>query len=155
TYADTWTFTDVTGNYNNAGGTVTDSIARADASVLVKGYSGTYDGNAHGASLDHATGVGGADLSSGVSLGASFTDAPGGTAHWTFSYDNYNDQSSDVAITIGKALLTVTAADATRAYGDANPTFTASYSGFVNGEVLATSGVSGSPGLTTTADATS
>ena len=32
-----------------------------------------------------------------------------------------------------------------------NPVFTASYSGFVNGETLATSGVTGSPLLTTTA----
>src|SRR5207245_6673306 len=106
---DYWTFTDGTGNYNNIGNTtITDSIARADASVLVNGYSGTYDAAAHGATLDHATGVGGADLSSGINLGASFTNVPGGTAHWTFSYANYNDQNGDVAITIGPASSTVT-----------------------------------------------
>ena len=29
--SDTWTFTDATGNYNDASGTVSDSIAKADA----------------------------------------------------------------------------------------------------------------------------
>src|SRR5439155_12233721 len=42
-----------------------------------------------------------------------------------------------------------------REYGDANPTFTASYSGFKNSETLAISGVTGAPSLTTTATATS
>ena len=44
------------------------------------------------------------DLSGGwPHLGASFTNVPGGTAHWTFSDANYNDQSGDVAIDISKA----------------------------------------------------
>jgi hypothetical protein len=34
-YTDTWTFTDVTGNYNNATGTVTDSIAAASTSTAI------------------------------------------------------------------------------------------------------------------------
>src|SRR5207245_11704130 len=38
-----------------------------------------------------------------------------------------------------------------RQYGAANPTFTATFTGFKNGETLATSGVTGSPTLTTTA----
>ncbi|HEX4773408.1 MAG TPA: MBG domain-containing protein [Bryobacteraceae bacterium] len=58
-------------------------------------------------------------------------------------------------LTINKAHLTVTADNATRQYGDQNPTFTASYSGFKNSEILANSGVTGSPGLTTTATASS
>src|SRR5439155_952286 len=45
--------------------------------------------------------------------------------------------------------------DASRAYGVANPAFTASYSGFLNGETLATSGVTGSPTLTSFAAASS
>src|SRR5207247_7715966 len=39
--------------------------------------------------------------------------------------------------------------------GDANPALTASYAGFKNSETLATSGVTGSPSLTTTATPTS
>lgn len=56
-----------------------------------------------------ATGVGGADLSSGVNLGASFTNVPGGTAHCSFTGGtNYNDKSGDVAIVINKANATIT-----------------------------------------------
>ncbi len=68
---------------------------------------------------------------------------------------NYTSASKDVTINVLKATLTVTADNKSREYGDPNPAFTASYSGFKNGETLATSGVTGSPGLTTTATATS
>jgi hypothetical protein len=68
---------------------------------------------------------------------------------------DYNNASQSVTLVVDKATLTVTADDAARNYGVANPTFTASYSGFVNGETLATSGVTGSPSLTTTATLTS
>ena len=53
------------------------------------------------------------------------------------------------------APLTVTADNQTRAVGTANPTLTASYSGFAGGETLATSGVGGSPSLNTSATTTS
>src|SRR5207253_653245 len=45
--------------------------------------------------------------------------------------------------------------NASRGYGDANPTFSATFGGFKNGETLATSGVTGAPSLTTTATASS
>ena len=51
---------------------------------------------------------------------------------------------------MGKATLTVTANNTNRIYGAANPAFTASYSGFVNGDT--TSVLSGAPSLTTTCD---
>ena len=41
--------------------------------------------------------------------------------------------------------------DKQRLYGETNPVFTASYSGFVNGQILGTSGVIGNPSLNTTA----
>ena len=44
----------------------------------------------------------------------------------------------------------VSADSKSRLYGYTNPTLTASYTGFVNGETLATSGVTGQPVLTTT-----
>ena len=47
---------------------------------------------------------------------------------------NYNDTSATVTVTVNKATLTVTADSKSRAYGAANPTFTVSYDGFVNGE---------------------
>src|SRR5262249_3141088 len=48
------------------------------------------------------------------------------------------------------APLTATADDKTRAAGQSNPTLTATYTGFVGGETLATSGVTGSPSLSAT-----
>jgi hypothetical protein len=71
----------------------------------------------------------------------------------TLSATNYSFNFVNGTLTINKAALTVTANDASRAYGDANPTFTPTYSGFVNGEN--SSVLSGSPSLTTTATPTS
>src|SRR5207302_1769663 len=48
-YSDTWSFTDVTGNYNNAGDTVNDSIAKANTTLVVSPYDVTYDSKAHAA----------------------------------------------------------------------------------------------------------
>ncbi len=96
-----WSF--VNGNYNSQNGSVSIVITKADALVSVSGYTGTYDGATHGAS-GTATGVGGADLSSGLDLGASFTDVPGGTANWTFTGGtNYDDENGSVAIVISQA----------------------------------------------------
>ena len=93
-----WTFTGGT-NYNDQSGDAAIVISKADATVSVTGYTGVYDGNAHGAT-GTATGVGGVDLA-GLDLGARFTNVPGGTAHWTFTGGtNYNDQTGDAAIDI-------------------------------------------------------
>jgi len=54
-------------------------------------------------------------------------------------------------VVILKTPLTVTADNKTRTYGSANPTFTYTITGFINGETLATSGVTGVPNVTTTA----
>ncbi|PIF29864.1 gliding motility-associated-like protein [Flavobacterium sp. 9] len=51
-----------------------------------------------------------------------------------------------VSSTVNKAPLTITAADKTKVYGDANPTLTVNYAGFVNGDT--------STNLTTLASAT-
>jgi hypothetical protein len=103
--SDPWSFTDVTGNYNNQNSTVADNIDKADANCSISGYSGTYDAAAHGAT-GSCTGVdaGGAAAGSSLNLGAAFTNVPGGTATWTFTGGtNYNDQSNSVAIVINKA----------------------------------------------------
>jgi MBG domain (YGX type)/NHL repeat len=54
-------------------------------------------------------------------------------ANYTVNYVNGN-------LTVSKAALTVTAADATRIYGAANPNFTASVTGALNGDTLTSSG---------------
>ncbi|HWE97612.1 MAG TPA: CARDB domain-containing protein [Tepidisphaeraceae bacterium] len=94
---------------NNASYTSADSaadlftIARADAMIVVHGYSGNYDESAHGAT-GTATGVLGEDLGTLLHLGNSFTDFPGGTADWTFDGStNYNPAAGSVQIVIAKA----------------------------------------------------
>lgn len=52
----------------------------------------------------------------------------------TATADGYNQKEVTVEFTVGKAALTVTADDKTIAYGDAAPVYTATYSGFVNGD---------------------
>ena len=72
-------------------------------------------------------------------------------AQGTLASANYSFSFANGTLHVTPATLTVTANDASRIYGDANPSFSASYSGFKNGETLATSGVTGSPSLTTAA----
>jgi YDG domain/Divergent InlB B-repeat domain/Galactose oxidase, central domain len=135
-----WTFTDVSGNYNNKSGSVDIVINKADATINVVGYTGVYDGNAHGAS-GTATGVGGLDLSSSLNFGSTFTNVPGGTANWTFTdvTGNYNDKSGSVDIVINKRLITLIAEAKNKTYGDPDPmlTFIVSGSGLASGDSIA------------------
>jgi hypothetical protein len=64
---------------------------------------------------------------------------------------DFTSASGSTTINVDPAMLTVTADDATRSYGVANPGFTATITGFVHGDTLATSGVTGSPSLSTAA----
>jgi hypothetical protein len=62
---------------------------------------------------------------------------------------DYSSSTTTVQITVSPAVLTVTAANASRAYGAANPTFTDTIAGYVNGDT--SSVVTGAASLTTTA----
>ncbi len=66
---------------------------------------------------------------------------------------NYNIAYSAGTLTITPATLTITADDQTRVYGLANPVFTVSYSGFINGDNA--SGLATPPTVSTTATSTS
>ena len=64
----------------------------------------------------------------------------------------YNTSTSAAApLTVARAPLTVTADDKSRLFGATNPPLTATITGFVLGQSLATSGVTGSPSCATTA----
>ena len=129
-----WTFTGGA-NYNDQSGSVQIVINKADATVSVSGYTGTYDGNEHGAS-GTATGVGGVALP-GLNLGDKFKNVPGGTAHWTFTGGtNYNDQSGTASIEIGPKGASITAQDKSKTYGDPNPALTAVVADVVEGDTL-------------------
>jgi hypothetical protein len=71
----------------------------------------------------------------------------------TLAASNYTFAFVNGTLTVTPATLTVTANNATRVYGAANPTFTATITGFVNGD--SASVVTGSPALSTTATAAS
>ena len=66
---------------------------------------------------------------------------------------NYHFSFRDSTLTVGKAALTVSADNATREYGEADPTFTASFSGFRNGDTAAS--LDGSPSFSTPANTAS
>ena len=113
----TWTFLGGT-NYTDQSGTAAIVINKANAVVTVTGFTGTYNAAAHGAT-GTVTGVdaGGAAVGSSLNLGASFTNAPGGTANWVFTGGtNYNDQSGTAAIVINKANAVVTVTGFTGAF---------------------------------------
>jgi len=66
---------------------------------------------------------------------------------------NYTIAYVSGLLTVNPATLTVTAADASKLYGDAVPALTVSYSGFINGDTA--SSLTTPPALTTTATASS
>jgi len=83
------------------------TIGKATATIAVNGSTGTYDGNAHGAT-GSASGVASENLNSLLTLGASFTNVPGGTANWSFAGNaNYSAASGSATITINKATPTI------------------------------------------------
>ena len=62
---------------------------------------------------------------------------------------------SNIYASPNKKALTVTADNKSKTYGDANPALTSTITGFISGENLGNSGVSGAAGLSTLADANS
>ena len=89
---------------------MTSRISKANATINVSGYSGTYDGLAHGRDRQarRESSRLRANLNNLLHLGSSFTDFPGGTAYWTFDGNNdYNSANGSVLIVIGKANQTI------------------------------------------------
>jgi hypothetical protein len=114
-------------------------IDQADANITVTPYHVTYDGNAHTAT-GSASGVESptpVDLTSLLHLGGTTHTTAGDypTDGWTFDGNtNYKATSGTVHDIIDQAPLTVTADNKSRLFCEPNPSFTATYSGFVPGE---------------------
>ncbi|TMD55801.1 MAG: hypothetical protein E6I83_03560 [Chloroflexi bacterium] len=70
------------------------------------------------------------------------------SSNYTLTYVGAN-------FSITKATLTITADSKSRQYSDPNPTFTATYTGFKNGDTPPLNDLTGSPSLTTTANSAS
>ena len=96
---DSWTFTDVTGNYNNAGPTtITDKIAKVDAVIKVTPYIVIYDHASHTAT-GTATGVKGESLTGLDLSGTTHTNAGTYTDTWTFTDPTGNYKGASGTIT--------------------------------------------------------
>jgi MBG domain-containing protein len=126
--------------------------AKVNATIVVNGYSGTYDGLAHGAS-GGATGSNGEDLSSLLHIGGTFTDVPGGTVHWTFDGNSsYNAASGDVGINIFQAAVTATAGGGAGSYNGSlqSPTACEVSGAYRGGLTCGNNPISVGPGVGTT-----
>jgi MBG domain (YGX type) len=141
-----------TGTY---GGTTTFSATLTQASdntsVAGKTINFTLNGNPAGSGVTDANGV--ATSSSVLLYGSSYTAGvyPMGAAA-SFAGDlSLGASNGTNSLTVSKAKLLVSADSKARLYGNPNPPLTAKYTGFVQTDTLATSGVTGQPTLTTTA----
>ena len=147
-------------NYTITHNTATFTIAPATASVTPAAASKTY-GAVDPVLMGTLSGFAAADGVTATYSRATGETVAGGPYAITATLGpavmlaNYSITVNTASFTIYTAQLTVKADDRARAYGAANPAFTASYSGFMNGETLATSGVTGAPSLTTAATLTS
>jgi hypothetical protein len=153
-------------NYSITLNTTTNALTVNAATLTVtpnNGLSKTY-GTTFSAFTGVVSGLQNSDAATGIysSTGAAATAGVGsysvvatGTNFTSGSASNYSItlNTATNALTVNAATLTVTANNVSRAYGVANPMFTASYSGFQNGDTTAV--LSGAPSLTTTATASS
>jgi hypothetical protein len=144
--------------HTNAVGKGSLTITQVSPVVSVGGVF-VYNGHGQPATCS-ATGIGGAAVSGTCSFsynGSSTVPTNAGvysvTGSFTSSDPNYSTASGSGNYTINPAPLTITANNNTYASGQAFPVFTASYSGFVNGETPAV--LQGSLSFTTTANPSS
>ena len=146
TYAtDSWSLTGAS-NYNNISSTsITDTINKANATVVVTPYSVTYDGKAHSATVTSITGVNGETGATvgTVTLNSTHTNAGTyGTDSWSLTgASNYNNiASTTVTDTINKANAVVVVTPYTVTYDGNSHTATVTSITGVNGETGATAG---------------
>ncbi len=125
-------------NYTVSAVNGTLNIAKADAVVTANSdLSKVYNGQSQSVSGFTASGLVNGETESvltGVSASGAGTNAGTYTSTASGSDSNYNLTFASGTLAIAKAPLTVTANNQQRGYGDANPTFTQTVTGFVNGE---------------------
>jgi YVTN family beta-propeller protein len=162
------TFTPTATGPRTATLTLTDNSNGVAGSTQTVTLSGTGTGSENSglawsapASISYGNALSSTQLNATANVAGTFVYTPAAgtvlttgpqTLSVTFTPQDTNDYAAattTVQITITPATLTVTSANATRQYGQANPAFTANYSGFVNGD--GASALSGSPAFSTTA----
>ena len=115
--------------------------------TLTASYSGFMNGDGQGVLS------GAPSLTSTATSGSPVGNYTITAAQGTLTAQNYTFAFVNGTLTINKAVLTVTANNASMTYGGTLPAFTASYTGFVNGDGQGV--LSGAPSLTTTATSNS
>ena len=108
TYNDTWTFTDP--NYVSQTGSVTGHIAQATATIVVTPTPGLiYNGGPQVTATGTATGVGGVNLSSDLTINSTHTNAGSYSDTWSFTdpTGNYAPETGAMTDTIGQANASV------------------------------------------------
>lgn len=128
-----FTYTDGTLTINKATLTATAANAAREYGDANPAIGVTYSGfkNGETSAVINTLATGGSAATATTNVGTIATTASGA------SDDNYDFTYVDGTLTITKAMLTATANNATRIYGDANPSIGVSYSGFKNGETFA------------------
>jgi hypothetical protein len=145
-------------NYNITFGKGHLSVTKATLTVTADNKSKTY-GDANPSLTPSYTGwknadtasvlTGSPDLSTTATQGSNVGTYDITAAQGTLSANNYSFTFAKGTLTINKADLTVKADDKSKTYGDDNPNFTPSYSGWKNGDTASV--LTGSPALSTTA----
>ncbi|MDQ6786687.1 MAG: hypothetical protein M3033_07730 [Acidobacteriota bacterium] len=128
-------------NFNPASATVSINVLKAVLTIWADDKSKTYGGAAVSFTVT-PTGFAGGDTMSALSgtLAFNFADAPNKPAGiYTITPSGVTSGNYDITfkngnLTVSKAALTVTADNASKTYGAANPTFTAQFGGFVLSE---------------------
>lgn len=149
------------GSANYASSCSTDQnlpVAKAGLAVTANSASRTY-GTTNPGFTPSYTGFVNGDSSAVLSGAPTFSttataSSPVGSypiipAQGTLAASNYSFSFVSGSLSITKAPLTVRANDSSRTYGIANPTFSASFSGFLNGDTSAV--LTGSPSFSTDA----
>ncbi|MDR3741939.1 MAG: MBG domain-containing protein, partial [Terracidiphilus sp.] len=135
------------------------SITSANNTAFTYGTAGSFSVTATGYPAPTFSVTAGT-LPSGVTLSSagalSGTPTASGTFTITITASNGigTNATQSFTLTVNKVQLTVTASAAAKTYGAANPTFTYTMTGFVNGDTQATA-TTGAPSLTTTATTSS
>ena len=100
-----------TTNYNAASATYTVTVEKGTLSVTANGYTGTYDGSAHGISVSSS----GATIKYGTSSGTydrasspTYTNAGTYTVYYEVSKAGYNTVTGSKTVTINKAAGSIT-----------------------------------------------
>ena len=118
------------------------------------------------ADITYGTALSGTQLDATASVPGTFVYSPAANtvlnagANWRLSVTftptdttDYTTATQSVTVNVGQAMLTVNADAKIKTQGHANPSLTASYTGFVNGDTSAV--LSGSPSLSTLATTSS